>query len=382
MKGENNMADIHKQVKDAVHTTASEKSVFTELEKQRVLRKIRSGDTQATQNSKQFVPKMITSIAVAGFLLFIGGIIGSNMENNNKASQSNTVADAEKFYPNLQNGEVLNGWSLLNKGPYDGAKREQSGLLHAVFQGEAQITGTLKYYDIDDSERPDQILFTPDKLSLQSLPVEEGRHPDLTFADKEQRKLKSVFGLGSNRMDIGEVTLVVDNYTARYLKGKTLPDTVGLKEIVLPEESEVQSTPFHIQVNQSQKLELSPVLLGRYEQFKDTKDKQILNGLSPSEVFQLFFYAEELQDYETQYSLFIDDEEYVRVFETYEDYLIAKQQNSSTSLLEQVKAGTLFEHIIDETSASVSIEEEITGLSFGLSKNKHGIWCVNWLPIQ
>jgi len=382
VKGENNMADIHTQVKEAFHTTASEKSVFTELEKQRVLRKIRSGDIPSKKKSKQFVPKMVTSIAVAGFLIFIGGIIGSNMENNNKASQSNTVSDAEKFYPNLQYGEVLNGWSLLNKGPYDGAKSEQSGLLHAVFQGEAQITGTLKYYGRDDSERPDQILFTPDKLSLQSLPIEEGRHPDLTFASNEQRKLKAVFGLGTNRMDIGEVTLVVDNYTARYLKGKTLPDTVGLKEVVLPEESEVESTPFHIQVNQNQKLELSVFLLDRYAQFKNTKDKQILSGLSPSEVFQLFFYAEELKDYETQYALFIDDEEYLRVFETYEDYLIAKQQNPSRSLLEQVKAGTLFEHIIDETSASVSIEAETTGLAFGLSKNKHGIWCVNWLPVQ
>lgn len=382
MKGENNMADLHTQVKDAVHTTASEKSIFTEIEKQRVLRKIRSGDTQSSQKSKQFVPKMVTSIAVAGFLLFIGGIIGTNMENNNKATQSNNVADEEKFYPNLQDGEMFNGWSLLNKGPSEGTKREQSGLLHAVFQGEAQITGTLKYYDIDDSERPDQILFTPDKLSIQSLPVEEGRHPDLTFASNEQRKLKAVFGLGTNRIDIGEVTLVVDNYTARYLKGKTLPDTVGLKEIVLPVEPEVQSTPFHIQVNQGQKLELSAVLLDRYEQFKVTKEKQALSGLSPSEVFQLYFYAEELQDYETQYSLFIDDEEYLRVFATYEDYLTAKQQNPSTGLLEQVKVGTLFEHIIDETSASVSIEAETKGLSFGLSKNKLGIWCVNWLPIQ
>ncbi|MGS2777676.1 hypothetical protein ACVBAX_09875 [Robertmurraya sp. GLU-23] len=376
------MADLHTQVKDAVHTTASEKSIFTEIEKQRVLRKIRSGDTQSSQKSKQFVPKMVTSIAVAGFLLFIGGIIGTNMENNNKATQSNNVADEEKFYPNLQDGEMFNGWSLLNKGPSEGTKREQSGLLHAVFQGEAQITGTLKYYDIDDSERPDQILFTPDKLSIQSLPVEEGRHPDLTFASNEQRKLKAVFGLGTNRIDIGEVTLVVDNYTARYLKGKTLPDTVGLKEIVLPVEPEVQSTPFHIQVNQGQKLELSAVLLDRYEQFKVTKEKQALSGLSPSEVFQLYFYAEELQDYETQYSLFIDDEEYLRVFATYEDYLTAKQQNPSTGLLEQVKVGTLFEHIIDETSASVSIEAETKGLSFGLSKNKLGIWCVNWLPIQ
>lgn len=382
MKGENNMADLHTQVKDAVHTTASEKSIFTEIEKQRVLRKIRSGDTQSSQKSKQFVPKMVTSIAVAGFLLFIGGIIGTNMENNNKATQSNNVAYEEKFYPNLQDGEMFNGWSLLNKGPSEGTKREQSGLLHAVFQGEAQITGTLKYYDIDDSERPDQILFTPDKLSIQSLPVEEGRHPDLTFASNEQRKLKAVFGLGTNRIDIGEVTLVVDNYTARYLKGKTLPDTVGLKEIVLPVEPEVQSTPFHIQVNQGQKLELSAVLLDRYEQFKVTKEKQALSGLSPSEVFQLYFYAEELQDYETQYSLFIDDEEYLRVFATYEDYLTAKQQNPSTGLLEQVKVGTLFEHIIDETSASVSIEAETKGLSFGLSKNKLGIWCVNWLPIQ
>ncbi len=382
MKGENNMADIHTQVKEAVHTTASEKSVFTELEKQRVLRKIRSGDTQSAKKSNQFVPRMVTTIAVAGFLIFIGGIIGSNLESRNIASQGDTKANAEKFYPNLQYGEVLNGWSLLNKGPYDGSKSEQSGLLHAVFQGEAQITGTLKYYDMDDSERPDQILFTPDKLSLQSLPVEEGRHPDLTFASNEQRKLKAVFGLGTNRMDIGEVTLVVDNYTARYIKGKTLPDTVGLKEIVLPEEPEVQSTPFHIQVNQGQKLELSAVLLDRYELFKVTKDKQVLSGLSPSEVFQLYFYAEELQDYETQYSLFIDDEEYLRVFETYEDFLTAKQQNPSTGLLEQVKAGTLFEYVIDETSASVSIEAETTGLSFGLSKNKHGIWCVNWLPIQ
>jgi hypothetical protein len=376
------MVDINKQVKEALDATASEVSVFSELEKQRVLSKIRSGSPTSLKKSHHFVPKLVTSLAIAGFLLFIGGVIGSNYENSNDASPSPVQGNIENFYPDLQDGEVLNGWSLLNKGAYDGAKDEPNKILHAVFQGEAKITGTLKYYGMEDPERPDEILFTPDKLSLQSLPVEKGRHPDLTFPLNEQSKLKAVFGIGTNRVDLAEVTLIVEEYTARYVKGKTLPDTARLKDIVLPVGPEVQTSPFQIQVNGENTLELSELLLDRYHQFAATHNKQVLKGLSPSDVFQLYFYAEEHKDYQTQYALFMDDEEYVKVFATYEDYLGAVEISKQQTLLKRVKEGALFENIVDETSAFVSIQEESNGFSFGFSKNKEGIWCVNWLPIQ
>lgn len=376
------MDEMDKQVKNAIHATSPEVSVFSELEKQRVLRKIRSGSTTSIKKSHYFVPKLITSLAIAGFFLFIGGVIGSNLEKTNDASPRPSEEQTEDFYPDLQYGEVLNGWSLLNKGTYDGEKSEPSRMLHAVFQGEAKITGTLKYFDMEDPERPDQILFTPDKLSLQALPVEEGRHPDLTFPLNEQTKLKAVFGIGTNRVDLGEITLIVEDYTARYVKGKSLPDTVHIKDIVLPAEPEVQSSPFQISVNQENKLELPEWLLDRYLQFAASHNKQVLKGLSPSDVFQLYFYAEEHQDYQTQYALFMDDEEYVKMFATYEDYLGAVEIHDQQILLQRVKKGSLFENIVDETSAFVSIEEEENGFSFGFSKNKEGIWCVNWLPIQ
>ncbi|MCT8137317.1 hypothetical protein H1D32_05900 [Anaerobacillus sp. CMMVII] len=130
---------------------------------------------------------------------------------------------------------------------------------------------------------------------------------------------------------------------------------------------------------------LSLELLKTYQQFADTKDEEILRGLSPIEIFKFYFYAQELQDYETQYAFFIQDEMYIKIFPTVSDFVSAIESESREEhlqLIEEIKSTENLEEIFyNETSAGILISEE-KAISFGLTKSENGIWRVNWLPFQ
>ncbi|RXI98604.1 hypothetical protein DS745_20015 [Anaerobacillus alkaliphilus] len=135
----------------------------------------------------------------------------------------------------------------------------------------------------------------------------------------------------------------------------------------------------------SESIFLTEDLLAIFTQYANSKDEEVLRGIRPLDIFKFYYYAEYLEDYETQYSFFITDE-YLRAFPTLEDFVEAIESQSDSErrqfIEEKILHGEFHEVINNEDGyASISILLE-PGLSFGLTLNEKGIWKVNWLPFQ
>lgn len=145
-----------------------------------------------------------------------------------------------------------------------------------------------------------------------------------------------------------------------------------------------KDSQFKLILDKDNKILLPSSLQKKYENFAETKSGEMLEGLTPFEVFQFYYYAEEQGDYETQYALYITDELYIKAFESFAEYLKAKQESKGMDdpILIKIKTSKLKVVIVDdETKAYISISE-VDGIGFGLSKDHSGIWRVNLLPLQ
>lgn len=144
-----------------------------------------------------------------------------------------------------------------------------------------------------------------------------------------------------------------------------------------------KNSQFKLPLDKDNKILLPSSLQNKYENFAETKNGEMLEGLTPFEVFQFYYYAEEHGDYETQYALYITDGQYIKAFDSFAEYLKSKQESKGRNdpILNKIKTTKLKEVIVDETAAYISISEK-DGIGFGLSKDHSGIWRVNWLPLQ
>ncbi|MEK3854493.1 hypothetical protein [Cytobacillus sp. FSL H8-0458] len=359
------MADLNHEVKKAVNAAWTKDSVFTDEEKQRVINRI--GTSALKGRKKDYVPKLLSAAAAAGFVLLIAGIAGNQTYVFTKQNgQEIAVADRD-FYPGLADGAMLNNWKL------NGFEKDSHGSLSAVFTGKAEVSGTLYFQE-------DSVYFQPDHDSLKLLPLMDGKNVKIAFNEADQEKLKKVFGV---KMPIKEedVSLIIGGYRA----AEGTVHQAEAVEVVMPKEPQKQTLPFQLALNNDKKLVLPEPLNHVYKEFSLRGTDEILRGLRPAEVFQLYLFAEEVEDFYTQYALFNHDPDIEKPFPDLNDYLNAISGSASIpeeqTLLHRVKNASLEEVIIDDSSAYISISEE-DGFGFGLSKNSEGIWKVDWMPIQ
>jgi hypothetical protein len=361
------MAELKQEVKQTINASWPEEAIFTEEEKQRVRSRIGSYAIKSKKMKKDYVPKALTAAAVAGFVILMGGIAGNQTGFFNQQNGEQIVSEGKPFYPGMASGDMLNGWELKK------IDSNSNGNSIAVFAGKAEVAGTLEF-------QKENVFLLPDQASLEQLPIMEGKNPRISFSEKDQQMLKKVFGIAS-AVKVEEVSLIINEYRAH----STLDDQVKVLEAVIPKEPERTSTPFHLFLKDGKDLVLTEPLNHVYKEFSMRKEDEILRGLSPAEVFQLYLFAEEVEDYFTQYALFNHDPDVEKTFKTVNDYLQAINESpflaEEQTLLYKVKNGPLEEVIIDDSSAYISILKE-EGLGFGLSKNSDGIWKVNWMPTQ
>jgi hypothetical protein len=359
------MGELNHEVKKAVNAEWTKDSVFTEQEKQRVRNRI--GSPAVKGRKKDYVPKFLSAAAAAGFVLLIGGIAGIQTDVFTKQNgQEAAVADRD-FYPGLTDGAMLNNWKLNR------FEKDSHGSLSAVFTGKAEVTGTLDF-------KEDIVYFQPDHNSLKLLPLMDGKNVKISFNESDQEKLKKVFGV---KMPIKEenVSLIIGGY--RSAEGTV--HQAEVVEVVMPQEVQKETLSFQLMLNNDKKLILPEPLNHVYKEFSLRGTDDILRGLRPAEVFQLYLFAEEIEDFYTQYALFNHDPAVEKPFADLNDYLNAISGSASLpeeqTLLHRVKNASLEEVIINDSSAYISISEE-DGFGFGMSKNSDGIWKVNWMPIQ
>lgn len=374
------MVNLHDEMKKALNQTMPIESVFSEREKQQVLNRIQQGDVN--RKKKKFIfEKLISgtfaSISIVALCTVIGvntGLIKNPIDSMNAGVLDNQLPSP---YSSMDIGTHLNGWSLESKQVLSIDKNTAT----AVFSGETEITGQLVINDQD--LKRNSIIFLPNKESLSQLPINENVVPTIQFNPEDRGIIYGMFGAPTPGT-LDNISLSIDGYTVTFKKNEEVPDIVNLKEIFFPEVADLKTYSFPLMWNGDTFL-LPENLEAIYSDYKNTLDENLLKGLKPEEVFTLWFYADQIEDYKTQYSLFIDDEEYQKTFESYDEYFEAKQnpeERKLSSLIStenspslQVKMG------YGENSAFV-ILSEVQQTHFGLTKSKKGIWKVNWMPIQ
>lgn len=383
------MDNLAAKVKQA-HEPLTSAAIFSEEEKQKVRNKIAGLKAEQPTRKHDFVPKALTVAVAAGFLLFIGGFIGKEFTTNelhNGSRDSSSIKQQHQdptspnFYPNIKVGDSVNGWEMISKGAADGAKTTQSGLLQASFKGSAVIKGNFIFHDDNSNVFPGKLLFFPDGESVRQLPLNPNHDQKVIIDFQAQQQVENMLKLkpGNEKQN---VSIEIDEFIANYKKGEKIPDTVHVSYLIQEDGVDIVQEQ-KLKVDELGRLQLPYRLLEVYKTFAQTQNDGLLKGLTPFDIFQLYLYAEVQKDYKTQYSLFIDDPEYEPTFKTYEEYAAAAKQNgkSSETLLEIIKAGKLEEKMTSEKEAHIVISKDI-GLSFGLTRNKIGIWKVKWLPLQ
>lgn len=145
-----------------------------------------------------------------------------------------------------------------------------------------------------------------------------------------------------------------------------------------------------------EKINLEPTILPLskdeqqvYSQYQKKKSDAILEGLSPLTVCKLYFKAEEDQDYQTLYSLYIQDpkygvpprEQFLREVGTDK----AGRENTE-KLLKRLKEklAKVQERRLasDQVVLELTFSDSSEVLGFRLYKNQAGVWKVAWLPMQ
>ncbi|MBS4538254.1 hypothetical protein GOQ27_07250 [Clostridium sp. D2Q-11] len=135
-------------------------------------------------------------------------------------------------------------------------------------------------------------------------------------------------------------------------------------------------------------LELSEEEMGIYDEFKKNYDESELKGVEPLSICKMYLHAGYNKDYETQYELYIKDEEYVQWskeedmefpekdrMKSYEEF--QSVENLKVDITEQKHANINWDH-----PEEVDSDGKPYRFGFNLVKNKDGIWKVHFMPLQ
>lgn len=372
------MDNLAGKVKDAFDQSLPQEACFTEDEKQKIRNRIRNLQPRQPKRRLELVPKTLTAILAAGFLLFVGGIFGqqlgfnSSQTNNSKENSAQQKSDhTNDFYANVNLGDKVNGWKLISKQDFEEIKRY-------TFDGNAVLRGGLAFTNENDLLFPNRIIFVPEEDSLKLLPL-KGDKVKVILDFSNQSSVEEIFNIKPGDM-LDHVSIEIDQYAVNIKNGEEIPDTVHFIKTDITK----TTVDLALTLDANNQLVLPQALQAAYDTFSKTHDDQALKDLTPFDIFQLYFYAEEQADYKTQYAMFIDDPEYEKIFKTEGEYIAASTEPNNRpgkkDLIEKIRKSSPEMHIIGD-SAYISISKE-NGLSFGLTKNKKGIWKVNWLPLQ
>ncbi|MBE4909091.1 hypothetical protein IMZ08_13560 [Bacillus luteolus] len=393
------------KLKEDYQSSFSSRPVFTEKDKMRIRSRIENGTIPNKFSGTHFFPRMMTAFVLVALFAFAVGIAGERLGLFDSLGPANDIktpvgeeteregeveeqpielTESDKITEALQReglplvgnnifdpksvkpGDQVAGWRLIEIEAIPGSLEYPYDTTKAYFEGKATITGTIELVSETNELFGGMVTFTVDEESTHLLPIShhDTRKKWLIFENQEEAK--EILQLSSGETLEG-VKVTLANYSVQYVP------------------SDVTDFATLISFDGASSFELiSPELEKVYQRFRTDFNEEALIGLSPLDIFKLYYYAASIEDYRTQYELFIFDEEYIRVFETYEDYLQAvnETREASSNLLEMISKSNLMEVILpDDENAAITVGD-LEGTSFGLVKNKKGIWKVQWLPLQ
>jgi hypothetical protein len=164
---------------------------------------------------------------------------------------------------------------------------------------------------------------------------------------------------------------------------------VEMESITNDEEEDGIGAPVIDSKSVQTNIEPSAELKELYNEYASKNDDQLLAGLSPLDVFKLYFYAKQLEDSETTYALYIkgemfgtpSEEEYFGKPEFY-GALFNENDKKLYSELQLVKEFKI--NYLSNNEAIITWKVQEGSLpAFRLIKDpKKNVWKVSWLPMQ
>jgi hypothetical protein len=372
------MNQFNKELKSAILSSIPEESRLTEFEKQQIREKVSALKGKRSQKPLNLFPRALTAIATAGFLIAASGLVGSELGLFGSGSEEQIKTGNNSFYDGLAIGDKMGDWSLTYKGS---SKDGEKGLLVAQFEGRMLLSGTLVY---QNKEEGGNLVFVPDSKSAALLPVLDGSLEEITFTSEDQELLANIFGLMPGYEADGAEFEVI-GYIAYTKENQKVADVLQLGDII-PTGPERTYTDFSLLTSESGELILENSLQQVYNEFSNTLDDQLLTTLNPFSIFMLYFYAEQRNDYQTQYALYNHSLDTFKPFSSLEEYQRESEKTinieGKKKLLQKITSTTIMtEEIIGDREAVIWISTD-EHLGYALSRDDKGIWKINWTPVQ
>ena len=381
------MNQFNEELRNTLLGSLPEEAILSEREKQQIRNRIKElKGKESRKNRIDFLPKALTAIVATAFLLTAGGLAGIKLGilesgNGNPGFQRSSFP----FYEGFEKGAYVKGWEMVEKGPVEAENGSEDKWMAASFKGKTSLTGTLVYNGPNMGEKANQIFFLPEQEGAAYLPTEKDRLDELTFNKEDQKLVAEVFGLVPGSTADG-VEIEITGYTAYASVEQELPDVIKFGRTIGPVEPKITYEEKQVTLNGKGNLALSEPLMQVYKDFARTHDNRYLESLDPFSVFLLHFYSEEIKDFRTQYYLYNDNPDVVKVFTSAEELIKDSKKPGNIAgkneLLDKVKSNQFLKvWLIGDDEAVVTISES-EGLGFRIVRNHEGIWKISWQPIQ
>ncbi|WP_026907928.1 hypothetical protein [Paucisalibacillus globulus] len=363
-------------------------TTFTNKDKQAVRGKIEKLQNQEKRKVFQLYPKALTGAVVALAILLL--VITINQSPNFFTSSNDSAGSDAKTAHEIgvqENAtfDMENSDSTKN----DLATEESSGLnifnpntvqdemilpvLDVQQNGDEKIItfkGDLLTGLLTDEQ---SLMFHPNEETWNRIPIAEAdidKEIPIYFSDEELARST----LNIEQGMVSDLTFQVDIIEYHYSpNGSSIYLTLGSDG----------SIPGEATNTYKETIELSEELLTVYEEYRNTLNDKVLQGLVPFEVFKLYHYADLQGDLEVTYALYFNKENhFVPDKETF--MADANQSNRQADEIynEMLEINTFDEIYLTENEVLIRFTTD-HDIGFRLLKDKElNVWKVSWLPIQ
>jgi hypothetical protein len=352
---------------------------FTNEDKIAILTKIKEENIKPVKRGYPLLPKpMIAAFSIA--ILFAVAVLVNNEFQIIPFQKQNSDVQPENdvflfSIEDLQVGEKVGDFTVAS---LELLENEQT----------ITLTGEQIFYGdvVDKGEVIQFIPYGEQPRAKIPLPTNYSNLGDVSFQLLDPGKMQTLFEFTRDSKVVENQALIITemvyNVSDREL-------TVNVQLGGVTSESEENSYPTKpIQAN----IELSEEMQQLYSAYATNYDDKLLIGLEPFQVFQLYQHAEQINDLETIYALYIKGEEYATpdketfMNDTFYQPTEEMKENAQKFYEELLKVTTFNEVYASENEAYITYyleSDPIYEKFFRLIKDsKTGAWKVSWVPIQ
>lgn len=407
---------MDKQLKDLKRAYVKGNDItFSLKDRENVYRKLEIGQTKSLNAFSSYIPRLLSYIAYGAMVVLILGIVNQQLDifstqgSETPKPEETPVTNKEKDeHPTfeLYNGKPLN---IAVVGEPPKIKEKQVDFSEVSFEKLLLMSTDLDSYDAifimkenllqaSESQYADVYL----NSTIPFFFISAKSHIPFTVSTTEYNEswnwtpgnsyavgvLKSTEDDSLKNWGFG---LYNDEMTEKNVKAlySIIFKEVEKQSITIDEEEDGIGASVEDSKSFQTSIEPSSELKALYKEYASKKNDQLLAGLSPLDIFKLYFYAKHLEDGETTYALYIkgetfgtpSEDEYFGEPEYYGAVFNENDKKFYTEL-QQVKEFKI--NYLNDNEAIITWKGQEGSIpAFRLFKDpKNHVWKVSWLPLQ